>query len=57
MSAEVSIGSGTRLTPHPLRAVMLGEVLTTRNAKGQHGGTSRLTKEQIDDLIAYVRSL
>jgi len=26
MSAEVSIGSGTRLTPHPLRAVMLGEV-------------------------------
>lgn len=26
MSAEVSIGTGTRLTPHPLRAVILGEV-------------------------------
>jgi uncharacterized membrane-anchored protein len=26
MSAEVSIGTGARLTPHPLRAVILGEV-------------------------------
>ena len=26
MSAEVSIGSGARLTPHPLRAAVLGEV-------------------------------
>ena len=26
MSAEVSIGSGTQLTPHPLRAAVLGEV-------------------------------
>jgi hypothetical protein len=32
-------------------------VLTTRNPKDEHGKTSRLIAQQIDDLIEYLLSL
>jgi YVTN family beta-propeller protein len=42
---------------HDGSAATMRELFTTRNAKDQHGKTSHLTAEQIDDLVAYVLSL
>jgi cytochrome c peroxidase len=48
-----------RTTPylHDGSAVSLHEVLTSRNPGDLHGKTAHLTSEQLDDLVAYVRSL
>jgi hypothetical protein len=35
----------------------LHEVLTTFNPKDEHGKTSHLSADQIDDLVAFLRSL
>jgi cytochrome c peroxidase len=42
---------------HDGSAATARDVLTTRNVNDQHGKTSHLTKEQIDDLAAYLLSL
>ena len=42
---------------HDGRAVTLQEVFTKFNPKDQHGVTSHLSKEQIDDLVEYLLSL
>lgn len=42
---------------HDGRAVTLQELFTTHNAKDEHGKTSHLSKEQIEDLVAYLLSL
>ncbi|MBL9129071.1 MAG: c-type cytochrome, partial [Verrucomicrobiales bacterium] len=42
---------------HDGRAATLREVLTTFNAKDEHGTTTHLTPAQIDDLVEYVLSL
>ncbi len=42
---------------HDGSAATLREALTTRNPKDQHGKTSKLTTQQIDDLCAYLLSL
>jgi len=42
---------------HDGRAVTLQEVFTRFNPKDQHGATSHLSKEQIDDLAEYLLSL
>ncbi|MCX6927390.1 MAG: c-type cytochrome, partial [Verrucomicrobia bacterium] len=42
---------------HDGSAATMREVLTTRNPQDQHGKTSLLTPQQIDDLAAYVLSL
>jgi cytochrome c peroxidase len=42
---------------HDGRAVTLRDVLTTHNKGNRHGRTSHLTDKQIDDLVAYLRSL
>ena len=42
---------------HDGSALSLLDVLTTHNPLDQHGKTSHLTPEQIDDLIAYLLSL
>jgi YVTN family beta-propeller protein len=42
---------------HHGKAKSLMEVLTTYNPKDQHGKTSQLTKEQKDDLVAFLKSL
>jgi mono/diheme cytochrome c family protein len=42
---------------HDGSAVMLHEVLTSKNPEDRHGKTSHLTAEQIEDLAAYVLSL
>ncbi len=42
---------------HDGSAVTLKEVLTKHNPKNQHGATTQLTPEQIDDLAAYLLSL
>jgi YVTN family beta-propeller protein len=42
---------------HDGRAVSVRDVTTTCNKKDEHGKTSRLTKQQIDDLVEYVLSL
>jgi cytochrome c peroxidase len=42
---------------HDGSAPTLRDVLTTRNAGDRHGTTSTLTPQQIDDLVAYLRSL
>jgi YVTN family beta-propeller protein len=42
---------------HDGSAAEIRDVLTTRNTKHQHGSISRLTQEQIDNLVAYVLSL
>lgn len=42
---------------HDGRALTLQELLTTLNAKDEHGQTSHLTKEQINDLAEYLLSL
>ncbi len=41
---------------HDGSAATMQEVLTTRNPGDRHGVTSRLTKEQIDDLAEYLLS-
>ena len=42
---------------HDGSAETIQEVLTTRNIKGRHGKVSRLSRQEIDDLCAYVLSL
>lgn len=42
---------------HDGRAVTLQEVLTTFNPQDKHGGTSHLSKEEIDELVEYLLSL
>ena len=42
---------------HDGSAATIRDVLTTRNPKDEHGKTSRLTPQQIDDLAEYVLSL
>jgi cytochrome c peroxidase len=42
---------------HDGSAATVREVLTTHNKNDQHGKTSKLTKEQIDDLAEYLLSL
>ena len=47
----------TALYLHDGSAATLRAVLTTRNAGDKHGDTSTLTEEQVDALVAYLRSL
>jgi DNA-binding beta-propeller fold protein YncE/mono/diheme cytochrome c family protein len=42
---------------HDGSAATIRDVLTTRNPKDEHGKTSQLTAQQIDDLAEYVLSL
>ncbi len=42
---------------HHGKAATLEEVLTTRNPKDQHGKTSHLTREQISDLVEFLKAL
>jgi YVTN family beta-propeller protein len=42
---------------HDGRAKTLMDVLTMANPKDKHGKTSQLTKEQLEDLVAFVKSL
>lgn len=42
---------------HDGRAKTLLDVLTTANPKDQHGKTSHLTKDQLADLVAFVKAL
>jgi cytochrome c peroxidase len=42
---------------HDGRAMNIRDVITTCNPNHQHGDTSRLTKQQTDDLVEYVLSL
>lgn len=42
---------------HDGSAATLRDVLTTRNPDDQHGQTSQLSPAQLDDLVAYLRSL
>lgn len=42
---------------HDGSAATIRDVLTTRNTKGEHGNVSKLTPQQIDDLVAFVSSL
>lgn len=42
---------------HDGRAATLREMLTTFNKADRHGVTSKLTKQELDDLIAYLNSL
>ena len=42
---------------HDGRAVTLGEVLTKFNPNNRHGNTSNLSREEIDDLVAFLLSL
>ena len=42
---------------HDGRATTLRDVITTFNKDDRHGHTSRLSPKQIDDLVAYIRSL
>jgi cytochrome c peroxidase len=42
---------------HDGSAATLREVLTTHNPDDRHGKTSKLTRQEIDDLCAYVLSL
>ena len=42
---------------HDGRAKTLLDVLTTANRSDRHGKTSHLTKEQLDDLVAFLKSL
>lgn len=42
---------------HDGRAATLQEVFTKSNSKDQHGATSHLSKEQLDDLVEYLLSL
>ncbi|HWI58330.1 MAG TPA: c-type cytochrome, partial [Bacillota bacterium] len=42
---------------HDGSAATLREVLTTRNRRDEHGKTSHLTPQQIEDLAAYILSL
>jgi len=42
---------------HDGSAATIRDVLTTKNAKDEHGKTSHLTKQQIDDLAEYILSL
>lgn len=42
---------------HHGKAATLMDVLTTQNAKDQHGKTSHLKKEEREDLVAFLKSL
>jgi cytochrome c peroxidase len=42
---------------HDGSAATIRDVLTTRNPKDEHGKTSQLTAQQIDDLAEYLLSL
>jgi hypothetical protein len=42
---------------HDGRAATLLDVLTTHNKGDKHGKTSHLRKEELDDLVAFLKSL
>ena len=42
---------------HDGRAATLREVITKFNPGDRHGATSNLTEQEIDDLVAYLKSL
>jgi cytochrome c peroxidase len=42
---------------HDGSAATIHDVLTTRNAKGEHGSVRELTPQQINELVEYVLSL
>ena len=42
---------------HDGSAATIRDVLTTRNPRDEHGKTSHLTPQQLEDLAAYVLSL
>ena len=42
---------------HDGSAATIRDVLTTRNPKDEHGKTSQLSPQQIDDLAEYLLSL
>jgi CxxC motif-containing protein (DUF1111 family) len=42
---------------HDGRAKTLHEVLTAHNPHDKHGKTSHLKREELDDLVAFLRSL
>ena len=42
---------------HDGSAATIRDVLTTHNKGDKHGRTSHLSAKQMDDLVAYVRSL
>lgn len=42
---------------HDGRATALRDVLTTHNPTGRHGATSHLAPGQVDDLVAFLKSL
>lgn len=42
---------------HHGKAATLMDVLTTQNAKDQHGKTSHLSKDQLGDLVSFLKSL
>jgi cytochrome c peroxidase len=42
---------------HHGKAATLKDVLTTRNTADKHGKTSHLTSQQVDDLVAFLKSL
>jgi cytochrome c peroxidase len=42
---------------HHGRAATLLDVLTTSNSQDQHGHTSQLTREQLSDLVEFLKSL
>jgi hypothetical protein len=42
---------------HDGSAATVRDVLTSRNSHDQHGRTSDLSKQEIDDLCAYLLSL
>lgn len=54
-----TLAEGWRNPPylHDGSAPTLKDVLTKHNQKNQHGATTQLTPEQIDDLAAYLESL
>ena len=42
---------------HDGSAATVRDVLTTRNPQGQHGATSSLSTQELNDLCAYLLSL
>ena len=42
---------------HDGRAATLAELFTKYNPKDEHGDTTKLTKQELDDLVAFLRSL
>ena len=51
------MGVRKRHLPWPLRAKTLEAIFTEHNPKGKHGAAHLLSKEEMADLIAYLKSL